>query len=235
MIDEKILAEWKIRRIALHSRDNAEEVLRWALSSIGIDEELQDIYLFLRGREISTLNDIRERFNYSEDELIEKLDILYTNGLIEKIGRGYSVKEDLSQAIRDKFIPRIQSTLENVLNILSGTSREEKPISLHLLKISFREDLHKLIREFDRIKNRLDQFKIYLDGLKKKGYDRDILDDLSDRLDELYDELDELRDRADEIKDNIEDIRDNFFNLRNSFKEFTNNFKELIEEISRFK
>jgi len=121
------LAEWTIRRLRplenLTEEDYAERVKRWVLYSIGLEKIHQDIYLYLEEKLRSTTTDIASRFEISPNTARKYLDELHTVGLVDYIGREYTLTyNSLSRAIELMLIPRITDTLRTIASGASSTS-----------------------------------------------------------------------------------------------------------------
>ncbi|UCD96657.1 MAG: hypothetical protein JSV35_00985 [Candidatus Bathyarchaeota archaeon] len=119
----EFFAEWKIRRIPSPQKEPKDTYIPrlkdWALSSIGIDGKAKEVFLHLENSKAATLEDLETQFNEKPEALQEILDDLYSNGLIERIGKAYFVRESLSAAIVKRLIPRITESLRNVAKVES--------------------------------------------------------------------------------------------------------------------
>jgi len=125
MSEFQIFAEWRIKRIPEPSKEPKEtyneRVKRWALSSIGLEERTQDIFLYLEKIEMGTAEDLAKRFEISVEEVQGHLDSLYTAGLIDRIGKAYVIREALSSSITHRLIPKVTETLRSVAKVESGS------------------------------------------------------------------------------------------------------------------
>jgi len=125
MSEFQIFAEWRIKRIPEPLKEPketySERVKEWALSSIGLDEMAQDIFLYLEKIEMGTAEDLAKRFESSVEEVQNHLDALYTAGLIDRIGKAYIVQEDLSSSITRHLIPKVTETLRSIAKVESGS------------------------------------------------------------------------------------------------------------------
>ncbi len=113
------LAEWTIRRLRplsdLPEETKAEEIKRWVLYSIGLEKIHQDIFLHLEENYRSTTSDIANLFEVSPNTARKYLDELHTVGLVDYIGREYTLTyNSLSRAIELMLIPRITDTLKTI-------------------------------------------------------------------------------------------------------------------------
>jgi hypothetical protein len=113
------LAEWTIRRLRpleeLTEEDYTERVKRWVLYSIGLEKIHQDIFLYLEEKLRSTTTDIASEFEISPNTARKYLDELHTVGLVDYIGREYTLTyNSLSRAIELMLIPRITDTLRTI-------------------------------------------------------------------------------------------------------------------------
>jgi len=125
MSDFQIFAEWRIKRIPEPSKEPKEtyneRVKRWALSSIGLEEKAQDIFLYLEKIEMGTAEDLARRFESDIEEAQPHLDSLYTAGLIDRIGKAYIAREDISASITRRLIPKVTETLRSIAKVESGS------------------------------------------------------------------------------------------------------------------
>ncbi len=96
-----------------------ERVKRWVLSSLGVEGFTQDLFLYLQKLKMGTVEDLTRHFERDFEEIQEALDVLYTVGLIDKMGKAYLVREDLSTSIVRKLIPRITETLRSIAKVES--------------------------------------------------------------------------------------------------------------------
>ena len=130
--DFEILAEWTVRRLRplqdVSEEDYPEKIKRWVIYSLGLDKLHQDIFLYLEEKFRSTTTDIASEFDISPNTARKYLDELHTVGLVDYIGREYTLTyESLSRAIELMLIPRITDTLRT---IAKGASNTDKPYSL---------------------------------------------------------------------------------------------------------
>ena len=120
------LAEWTIRRLRpledLTEEGYTERVKRWVLYSIGLETIHQDIFLYLEEKLRSTTTDIASEFEISPNTARKYLDELHTVGLVDYIGREYTLTyNSLSRAIELMLIPRITDTLRTIASGASST------------------------------------------------------------------------------------------------------------------
>jgi DNA-binding MarR family transcriptional regulator len=125
----EVLAEWTVRRLRplqdVSEEDYPEKIKRWVIHSLGLDKLHQDIFLYLEKNNRSTTTDIATEFNISPNTARKYLDELHTVGLVDYIGREYTLTyESLSRAIELMLIPRITDTLRT---IAKGASHTERP------------------------------------------------------------------------------------------------------------
>lgn len=124
--DFEVLAEWTIRRLRplqdVSEEDYPEKAKRWVLFALGLDKLHQDIFLHLEENYRSTTTDIASKFNISPNTARKHLDELHTVGLVDYIGREYTLTyESLSRAIELMLIPRITDTLRTIARGASNT------------------------------------------------------------------------------------------------------------------
>jgi DNA-binding transcriptional regulator YhcF (GntR family) len=120
------LAEWTIRRLRpledLTEEGYTERVKRWVLYSIGLETIHQNIFLYLEEKLRSTTTDIASEFKISPNTARKYLDELHTVGLVDYIGREYTLTyNSLSRAIELMLIPRITDTLRTIASGASST------------------------------------------------------------------------------------------------------------------
>ena len=120
------LAEWTIRRLRpledLTEEGYTERVKRWVLYSIGLETIHQNIFLYLEEKLRSTTTDIASEFEISPNTARKYLDELHTVGLVDYIGREYTLTyNSLSRAIELMLIPRITDTLRTIASGASST------------------------------------------------------------------------------------------------------------------
>lgn len=125
--DFETLAEWTIRRIKpledLTEEGYTERIKRWVLYSIGLEKIHQDIFLYLEEKLRSTTTDIASEFSISPNTARKYLDELHTVGLVDYIGREYTLTyNSLSRAIELMLIPRITDTLRTIASGASSTA-----------------------------------------------------------------------------------------------------------------
>lgn len=111
-------AEWKVRRITEPFKEPHEtygqRLKDWVLSSIGIDGTAKELFLYLENSKVATLEDLAKHVNEEPKEVLELVDLLYSTGLIERVGKAYYVREPLSTSIVRRLIPRITESLRNI-------------------------------------------------------------------------------------------------------------------------
>ncbi|UCH31276.1 MAG: DeoR family transcriptional regulator [Candidatus Bathyarchaeota archaeon] len=126
--DFEVLAEWTVRRLRplqdVSDEDYPEKVKRWVIYSLGLDRLHQDIFLYLEKNFRSTTTDIASEFDISPNTARKYLDELHTVGLVDYIGREYTLTyESLSRAIELMLIPRITDTLRTIAKGASNTDK----------------------------------------------------------------------------------------------------------------
>jgi len=121
----QIFAEWRVRRIPEPPKSPqetySERVKRWALSAIGVEGIAQDIFIQLEKIKMVTIDDLGKHFDAGLEEIQEHLDLLYTTGLVERIGKAYLVREDISTSIIRRLIPRVTETLRGIAKVESNS------------------------------------------------------------------------------------------------------------------
>lgn len=120
----EVVAEWVIRRLKKIETDDVEKVKRWVLTSLGLDELAQNIYLYLERVESSTTTEIAKVFGISPTTARSKLDDLHTVGLVDYIGREYHLTYDsIVKALNYVLIPRITATLKSIARVAAEVER----------------------------------------------------------------------------------------------------------------
>jgi hypothetical protein len=118
-------AEWRIRRILEPSKEPHETYSRrlktWVLSSIGIDGTAKELFLYLENSKFATLEDLAKHVNEEPEEVLELVDLLYSTGLVERLGKAYYVRESLSTSIVRRLIPKITESLRSIAKAESRT------------------------------------------------------------------------------------------------------------------
>lgn len=117
--DFEVLAEWTIRRLRplqdVSEEEHTEDTKRWVLFALGLSKPHQDIFLYLEDVIRSTTTDIASKFDISPNTARKYLDELHTVGLVDYIGREYTLTyESMSRAIELMLIPRITDTLRAI-------------------------------------------------------------------------------------------------------------------------
>ena len=119
------LAEWKVRRIPeppTEPKESYDDRLKtWVLSSMGIEGAAQGLFIYLENAKMATLEDLAGHLKMGLDEAQDHVDLLYTVGLVEKVGKAYYVRERLSSSITKRLIPRITESLMEVARAESRT------------------------------------------------------------------------------------------------------------------
>ncbi len=110
--------EWKVRLMPEPSKEPHEtysqRLKTWVLSSIGIDGTAKELFLYLENSKVATLEDLVKYVNEEPEEVLELVDLLYSTGLIERLGKAYYVREPLSTSIVRRLMPRITESLRNL-------------------------------------------------------------------------------------------------------------------------
>jgi predicted transcriptional regulator len=190
--DFEVLAEWTVRRLRplqdVSEEDYPEKIKRWVIHSLGLDKLHQDIFLHLEKNIRSTTTDIATQFNISPNTARKYLDELHTVGLVDYIGREYTLTyESLSRAIELMLIPRITDTLRT---IAKGASNTEKPYSLpfstpesqQVLVESGVTQINKKLLESWYIQGKKVRIKSYASLTVKDDVDPELFDAVIDRL-----------------------------------------------------
>ena len=124
MSEFEFLAEWKVRRIPKPAKDPPEtykdRLKEWVLSSVGVEGREFEIYAYLESNDMATVEELAGYFTMDARALYSHLDNLYTYGLIDKMGKAYYIKENLSKAITRRLVPRITESLREIASAESS-------------------------------------------------------------------------------------------------------------------
>jgi predicted transcriptional regulator len=188
----EVLAEWTVRRLRplqdVSEEDYPEKIKRWVIHSLGLDKLHQDIFLHLEKNIRSTTTDIATQFDISPNTARKYLDELHTVGLVDYIGREYTLTyESLSRAIELMLIPRITDTLRT---IAKGASHTEKPYSLPFATPESQEvlvesgvtQINKKLLESWYTQGKKVRIKSYASLTVKDDVDPELFDAVIDRL-----------------------------------------------------
>ena len=107
----------------LKKSDNADPI-EYALSSLGLDDTAIKVYKALSEVNISTPEELGQKLGLDIETIIEKLDNMYSLGLIDKLGRAYIKDMDLPAAIRSRVKKRIEHLLNFIAKVAEGVSDE---------------------------------------------------------------------------------------------------------------
>jgi len=114
----EVLFETTIRYV--RPKSGNIDAVRMALFSLSVDDVGVQIYKYLSERKMATPEEISRELKLSEDEVIARLDYLYSLGLIDKLGRAYSCDASLAEAIRRRTSKRILGILRRLAEMLEG-------------------------------------------------------------------------------------------------------------------
>jgi len=109
--------EFKIK--LLRPKPNKGMEIEWVLRSLGVDELGMKIYNLLIGKDGLTLDEIISEVNEDPEKVSSTLDMLYSLGLIEKLGSAYFIEKNLAEAIRTKTMKIVQKILNELARIAS--------------------------------------------------------------------------------------------------------------------
>lgn len=123
MSEFEYLVEWKVRRISLPSKEPKEtyesRIKSWALASLGVGENEQTIYKFIEEKKMATIEDLSKHLNEPPETVQESLDLLYSIGIVDRLGKAFYIGEPLSSSIVRRLIPRVTEGLRNVASVES--------------------------------------------------------------------------------------------------------------------
>ncbi len=108
----EVIFEFRIRLLRPKPAKGSE--LDWALLSLGIDDLGAKIYKLLLKSEALTFDEIVSHVNEKSEKVMESLDVLYSLGLIDKLGNTYFVSKDLSSSIRTRTMRILQKVLDDI-------------------------------------------------------------------------------------------------------------------------
>jgi len=109
--------EFKIR--LLRPRPEKGEEINWVLKSLGVDDIGIKIYNLLMNKEGLTTDEILSEIGEEEDKVLSALDMLYSIGVVEKLGSAYFVEHNLSDALRTKTLKILSKILNELSKIAS--------------------------------------------------------------------------------------------------------------------
>jgi len=188
----EVLAEWTVRRLRplqdVSEEDYPEKIKRWVIHSLGLDRLHQDIFLYLEKNIRSTTTDIASEFNISPNTARKYLDELHTVGLVDYIGREYTLTyESLSRAIELMLIPRITDTLRAIARGAANTERPypssfASPESQEVLIESGVTQINKKLLESWYGQGKKVRVKSYASLTVKEDVDPELFDAVIDRL-----------------------------------------------------
>lgn len=121
--EHECFAEWKVRKIPKPPKDPQDTYVQrlrtWALSSIGIDGKAKELLSYIEDSKTATIQDLASYAEESPEEVLERVDLLYSTGLVDRLGKAYFVREPISTSIVKKLIPRITESLRSVARVES--------------------------------------------------------------------------------------------------------------------
>lgn len=91
-----------------------------ALFSLGLDDLGVKIFRYLKEKGIATVEEIASTLGANEEDVVNKLDYMYSLGIIDHLGRGYIHRWSLPEAIRRNVIRRITEILEKIAKLAEG-------------------------------------------------------------------------------------------------------------------
>lgn len=113
--DFESLFEIEIKYLRPKTENFDRETL--ALVSLGLDELAVRIYREIKKRREAIPEDITEGLGAPLDTVVDRLDYMYSIGLLDKLGRAYIYDMDLRSAIRTRVFRRIKELLEKIAEI----------------------------------------------------------------------------------------------------------------------
>jgi hypothetical protein len=119
----EFFVEWKVRRIPRPSKEPAatynQRAKDWALTSIGVEGTAREVLQHIEDSDAATLDDLAGHVGTTPEDLREHLDLLYSLGLIDQLGKAYFVRESVSSSIVNQLIPRITESLRSIATVES--------------------------------------------------------------------------------------------------------------------
>jgi len=116
--DYEVIFETKIRYIRPKSKDI--DRMELALASLSVDPDGIRIYRYMEEKKMVTPEELESSLGLGMDTILEKLDYMYSLGLIDKLGKAYIINMSLSKAIRKRTARRITDILEYIAGLLEG-------------------------------------------------------------------------------------------------------------------
>ena len=233
-MEESILAEWRIRRLKKPSVIEKEDVIKWALYSIGVEGKSQDVYLYLLNKGSSTVGELARIFGLGEEEVRGIIDTLYTYGLVDRIGSEVIVGDDLASSISKRYIPRLEDTLNRILEVLGGVSPGiARTVKLRVqAKFGFAGELDFMLASIDKLSESVKALRVRISELYGR-YNQEIIDNISDELGDIEDEISSIREDIEDKVSDLEDFRGDMESELEKIRERMNYVSEKLQELDR--
>lgn len=119
----EFFAEWTVRRIPAPAKEPAstynQRAKDWALASIGVEGTTREVLQNIENSDAATLDDLARQVKKTPSELQEHVDLLYSLGLIDHLGKAYFVRDSVASSIVKRLIPRITENLRSIATVES--------------------------------------------------------------------------------------------------------------------
>jgi len=115
----EVIFEAKIRYVRPR-KFGSVDTLELVLYALSVDEMGRDIYRYLMEKRLATPEEIAEALDREVVEVQDRLDYMYSMGLIDKLGKAYMHNESLATAIRRRTSKRIVEILDHLADMLEG-------------------------------------------------------------------------------------------------------------------
>jgi len=120
--DFEVIFETRIRYLRPKS-ENVDKV-SLVLSSLAVDDVGVRIYKYMCNKKLVTPEELSNAMGIDIEAVLDRLDYMYSLGLIDKLGKAYIVNMPLSKAIRKRTSQRVVEILEHLASILNGEKNE---------------------------------------------------------------------------------------------------------------
>jgi len=93
-----------------------------------IEGTAKDLFLYIEDSNVATIEELAKHIGAEPELILQHVDLLYSVGLIHRVGKAYFVREPVSTSIVRRLIPRIT---ENLRKIAKAESRSRSDTSYY--------------------------------------------------------------------------------------------------------